>query len=36
MPIPLFDTESIISPLRAEITARVAEVIEAGRFILGP
>lgn len=36
MAIPLFDTDSMISPIRAEITARVAEVIEAGRFILGP
>lgn len=36
MPIPLFDTDSMLSPLRAQISARVAEVIEAGRFILGP
>lgn len=36
MPIPLFDTDSMISPLRAQITARVAQVIEAGRFVLGP
>src|SRR5438067_5758841 len=36
MPTPLFDTDSMISPLRAQITARVADVIEAGRFVLGP
>jgi dTDP-4-amino-4,6-dideoxygalactose transaminase len=36
MPIPLFDAESMIAPLRAEIRARVAEVIESGTFILGP
>ncbi len=36
MAIPLFDADSMLSPLRAQITARVAEVIEAGRFILGP
>jgi len=36
MTTPLFDTDSMISPLRAQITARVAAVIEAGRFVLGP
>jgi dTDP-4-amino-4,6-dideoxygalactose transaminase len=36
MSIPLFDTDSMLSPLRAQITARLAEVIEAGKFILGP
>jgi dTDP-4-amino-4,6-dideoxygalactose transaminase len=36
MAIPLFDTDSMLLPLRAQISARVAEVIEAGRFILGP
>jgi dTDP-4-amino-4,6-dideoxygalactose transaminase len=36
MPIPLFDTDSMIAPLRGAITARVGEVIDRGRFILGP
>jgi dTDP-4-amino-4,6-dideoxygalactose transaminase len=36
MPIPLFDAESMIGPLRAEIRARLEEVIERGTFILGP
>jgi dTDP-4-amino-4,6-dideoxygalactose transaminase len=36
MPIPLFDTDSMIAPFRAAITARVGEVIDRGRFILGP
>jgi dTDP-4-amino-4,6-dideoxygalactose transaminase len=36
MPIPLFDTETPLAPLREMITQRVGDVIEAGRFILGP
>ncbi len=36
MPIPLFDTETPLAPLRGTITQRVSEVMEAGRFILGP
>jgi dTDP-4-amino-4,6-dideoxygalactose transaminase len=36
MPIPLFDTDSMIAPLRGEISARAIEVIDRGRFILGP
>jgi dTDP-4-amino-4,6-dideoxygalactose transaminase len=36
MPIPLFDTETQLAPLRETITQRVGEVIQAGRFILGP
>jgi dTDP-4-amino-4,6-dideoxygalactose transaminase len=36
MSIPLFDTDSMIAPLRGEITARAIEVIDRGRFILGP
>jgi dTDP-4-amino-4,6-dideoxygalactose transaminase len=36
MRVALFDTETPIAPLRAEIQARVAAVIEQGRFILGP
>ena len=36
MPIPLFDTKTPLAPLRAEIDARIAAVIERGTFILGP
>jgi dTDP-4-amino-4,6-dideoxygalactose transaminase len=34
--IRLFDTEAQLAPLREEIAARVADVIEHRRFILGP
>ena len=36
MPVPLFDTRTPLAPLRGEIDARIAEVIDGGRFILGP
>jgi dTDP-4-amino-4,6-dideoxygalactose transaminase len=36
MPVPLFDTNTPLAPLREEIAAKVAEVLAAGRFILGP
>src|ERR671922_2103421 len=36
MPVPLFDTGATLAPLRAEIDAAVARVIDSGRFILGP
>jgi dTDP-3-amino-3,4,6-trideoxy-alpha-D-glucose transaminase len=36
MPVPLFDTNSPLAPLRGAIRERVAEVIERGRFVLGP
>ncbi len=36
MAVGLFDTETPLAPLRAAIQARVADVIERGRFILGP
>jgi dTDP-4-amino-4,6-dideoxygalactose transaminase len=36
MPVPLFDTVSPLAPLRAEIDAAVARVIDGGQFILGP
>ena len=36
MSVALFDTETPLHALRAEIQARVAAVIEQGRFILGP
>jgi dTDP-3-amino-3,4,6-trideoxy-alpha-D-glucose transaminase len=36
MSIPLFDTETLVAPLRPSILERVRAVIEGGRFILGP
>src|SRR5918997_1039598 len=36
MPVPLFDTRTPLAPLLPAIQARLAEVIEGGRFILGP
>jgi dTDP-4-amino-4,6-dideoxygalactose transaminase len=36
MPVPLFDTDTPLAPLRAEIIAKVSEVITGGHFILGP
>lgn len=36
MPVPLFDTKSPLAPLRDEILARMEEVVDDGRFILGP
>jgi dTDP-4-amino-4,6-dideoxygalactose transaminase len=36
MTIPLFDTSTPLEPLRERIAARVADVLEHGRFILGP
>jgi dTDP-4-amino-4,6-dideoxygalactose transaminase len=36
MPLPLFDTKTPLEPLRAEIDAKIAEVIDRGAFILGP
>jgi dTDP-4-amino-4,6-dideoxygalactose transaminase len=35
-PIPLFDTETPIAPLRQEILDRLGAVIRAGMFVLGP
>ena len=34
--VPLFDTETPLAPLREKLLSTVAEVIGAGRFILGP
>ena len=34
--VGLFDTTSAVAPLRAEIAAAVARVIDSGQFILGP
>jgi dTDP-4-amino-4,6-dideoxygalactose transaminase len=36
MPVPLFDTATPLAPLRDEIRAKVAAVLDGGRFILGP
>ena len=36
MAVPLFDTKTPLAPLREEIAARMAEVVERGTFILGP
>jgi dTDP-4-amino-4,6-dideoxygalactose transaminase len=36
MPIPLFDTRTPIAPLREQIQTKIADVIDAQRFILGP
>jgi dTDP-4-amino-4,6-dideoxygalactose transaminase len=36
MAVPLFDTTTPIAPLRGEIDAAIAGVIDDGRFILGP
>src|SRR4051794_5814587 len=36
MAIPLFDTRTPLEPLRAELDAAIAGVLEDGRFILGP
>jgi dTDP-4-amino-4,6-dideoxygalactose transaminase len=36
MPVPLFDTQTPLAPLRQEILRRIAEVVDSSRFILGP
>ena len=36
MAVPLFDTKTPLAPLRAELDAKIAEVLDAGAFILGP
>jgi hypothetical protein len=36
MPVPLFDTRTPLAPLRAEIDAKLAEVLDRSSFILGP
>jgi dTDP-4-amino-4,6-dideoxygalactose transaminase len=35
-PIPLFNTQALYAPLLPELKQRVEEVLESGRFILGP
>jgi dTDP-4-amino-4,6-dideoxygalactose transaminase len=36
MAVPLFDTETPLAGLRPAILERIAEVVAAGRFVLGP
>ncbi len=36
MPVPLFDTRTPLLPLRDELLARIAEVVDDGRYVLGP
>jgi dTDP-4-amino-4,6-dideoxygalactose transaminase len=36
MAVPLFDTRTPLAPLRPALNAKAAEVLEAGRYILGP
>ncbi len=36
MPVPLFDTQSPLRPLRAEILAAIERVVDGGHFVLGP
>ncbi len=36
MGVPLFDTKTPLAPLREEIVRRIGEVVEDGRYILGP
>lgn len=36
MPVPLFDTATPLAPLRAQLDAAIAGVLDSGRFILGP
>ena len=36
VPVPLFDTHTPLEPLRAEILARINDVVDDSRFILGP
>jgi dTDP-4-amino-4,6-dideoxygalactose transaminase len=36
VPVPLFDTVSSVAPLRAQIDAAVARVLDGGVYILGP
>src|SRR5918995_5435579 len=36
MSVPLFDTRTPLAPLREALHAKAAEVLDAGRYILGP
>jgi dTDP-3-amino-3,4,6-trideoxy-alpha-D-glucose transaminase len=34
--VPLFDTATLLAPLRNELDAAIARVVDSGRYILGP
>jgi dTDP-4-amino-4,6-dideoxygalactose transaminase len=36
MPVPLFDTSTPLAPLRERLHAKLLEVVDGGRYILGP
>ncbi|MGH2888151.1 MAG: DegT/DnrJ/EryC1/StrS family aminotransferase, partial [Solirubrobacteraceae bacterium] len=36
MPVPLFDTETPLAPLRARVLERIGAVVADGHFVLGP
>ncbi len=36
MTVPLFDTDSVLAPLRPVIVERIAQVVAGGQFVLGP
>src|SRR4051812_29001562 len=36
MSVPLFDTVTPLAPLRDQLVAKLAEVLDGGRYILGP
>jgi dTDP-4-amino-4,6-dideoxygalactose transaminase len=36
MPVPLFDTETPLAPLRDEVSAAAQRVLQSSRYILGP
>src|SRR5215210_4582570 len=36
MSVPLFDTKTPLAPLRDALHAKAVEVLDAGRYILGP
>src|SRR3954447_8262919 len=36
MAVPLFDTSTPLDPLRADLAAAIARVVDGGRVILGP
>src|SRR5262245_1271903 len=36
VPVPLFDTATPLAPLRGRIHAKLAEIADGGRYILGP
>jgi dTDP-4-amino-4,6-dideoxygalactose transaminase len=36
MPVALFDAQAMLEPLRDQLLARVAAVLDSGRYVLGP